>query len=119
MEGEPLLDDDFEVIKFGSKPRFDSKRPDPRNTSSQPTRNFMLSNMFDGFSIEPDELQEIVKDVVSECERFGHVTSAVPMLSADGILIIFEDAACAQNAFRIMNNRWFDKRQIQASYLAE
>lgn len=66
---------------------------------------------------EPEALLDIKEDIREECEKLGPVTN-VQLFDKEpaGVASIrFANVSAAEACVRLMNGRWFDQRQLEAS----
>ncbi|KNC76846.1 hypothetical protein SARC_10677 [Sphaeroforma arctica JP610] len=85
-----------------------------------PTECLRLTNMFDPNG-ERDEYWEsdLTEDVMEECNNYGTVKHcAIDKASLEGVVFVkYETADMAAAGLSKLHGRWFDKRQIAATYI--
>jgi RNA-binding protein 39 len=91
-------------------------------TTSEPSRNISLRNMFNpAEETETNWDVEIKTDVVEECSRFGRVLHiVVDKQHPSGLIFMkFESLDGAKKALSALHGRWFAKRQIHAAFMSD
>ena len=97
--------------------------PTTNSTSSiagQPSTCFMLKNMFDpAEETDPNWDVEIKEDVMEESGKFGNIEHChVEKRKPGGLVFLkFSTIASAVQAANNLNNRFFGKRQVTATFL--
>jgi len=81
----------------------------------------LLQNMFDvAEETSPNWDEEVKEDVSEECKRFGSIIHCfVDKKSSGNVYIKFGSIPAAQNAINHLSGRWFSKKQIIATFVAE
>jgi len=88
--------------------------------AGQPSNCFMLKNMFDpAEETEPDWDLDIKEDVMEESGKFGTIEHCYVEKRKPGGLVFlkFTTIASAVQAANNLNNRFFGKRQVIATFL--
>lgn len=89
-----------------------------QETSSRWDKVVILKHMFtlDELEEDPAAMLEIKEDIREECEKLGQVTNVQLFdKEPDGVASVrFANATAAEACVRLMNGRFFDKRQLQA-----
>lgn len=99
-------------------PTLNSTLPSP--IAGQPSTCFMLKNMFDPIEeTEPNWDLEIKEDVMEESGKFGNIEHCYVEKRKPGGLVFlkFTTIASAVQAANNLNNRFFGKRQVIATFL--
>lgn len=90
-----------------------------QDTSSRWDKVVILKHMFTLQELEEDPavMLEIKEDIREECEKLGPVTNVqIFDKEDDGVASVrFQNATAAEACVRMMNGRWFDERQLEAS----
>jgi len=87
---------------------------------SQALKIIVLEGMFDpiDFANDPKFEEELEKDIVTECEKFGQILK-MTLFSKNprGIVIVkFNTGYAAQETIKLMNGRFFSGKKIKAYY---
>lgn len=89
-----------------------------QDTSSRWDKVVILKHMFTLEELEEDPaaMLEIKEDIREECEKFGPVTNVQLFdKEPEGVTSVrFGNVTAADACVRVMNGRWFDKRQLVA-----
>ena len=80
----------------------------------------ILRNMFiPAAETDPNWDINIQEDVKSECQRFGTVLHCFVDKQSDGfVYMMFDDVPTCKRVADEMNGRWYNRRQIQVSFIS-
>lgn len=92
----------------------------PKETTEAPAVVCMMTNLIEPEEIEdPQEAQELIEDITTECEKFGPLADPIKIhtSTSSGKILVFlryKNSADCSYAIQKMDGRWFAGRQISA-----